>query len=358
MIPYFINPEDAKTHTFGSNQQSLLHCPICKIPKLDMKICTLHRDKDIHCEVCWDGFSYGEKYTYSLLKQLGIKVKRHMYFEWSKNVYSEIPSLCGNKEYDFYIKVNDEDCVIETNGLQHYEECNFSRRSFYEEVENDKLKKKLALENNIKEENYIVVDCRYSNSQFIKNSILNNKQITDKFDLSVINWEKCEREALEPYLIKAVNYYNDGINHMKIADIMEIDFKTVKRYLKRAREHGLCNYKTIYEIRDENKTKAIEIWKDGVHNCAEIARKLNLDDSVISDYLNEAERDSLVEYKKFVRNASKKSIKNKEFDKEFISINQASNLSEEIFGVKLYRKGITVSCDTGQAYKGFHFYYI
>lgn len=358
MIPYFINPNDAKTHTFGSNEKGLLHCPICKIPKENMRICTLHRDKDIHCEVCWDGFSYGEKYTYSLLKQLGLQVKRHKYFEWSKNVHSEIPSLCGNKEYDFHIKINNEDCVIETNGLQHYEECSFSRRGLYEEQENDKLKEKIALENEIRNENYIMIDCRYSNPQFIKENILNNEKMKNKFDLSKIDWNKCDQEALKPYIIKAIDYYNEGINHMKIADIMEIDFKTVKRYLKRAREHGLCDFKTINELRIENKEKAIIMWNDGIHNCSAIAKQLNLDDSVISDYLIEAEKEGLVEYKKFVRNASKKGIRNLEFNKEFISINQASGLSMETFGIKLYRDGITQSCDTGQAYKGFHFEYI
>lgn len=169
MIKYFINPEDTKIYTFGSDKKGLLHCPICKTRKSDMKICTLHRDKDIHCEVCWDGFSYGEKYTYSLLKQLGLQVKRHKYFEWSKNVQSDITSLCGNKEYDFYIKINNEDCVIETNGLQHYEDNGWKEgKSLKEEQENDRFKKKLAISNGIKEENYIVIDCRRSELKWVK----------------------------------------------------------------------------------------------------------------------------------------------------------------------------------------------
>jgi hypothetical protein len=359
MLPYFIDPENAKIKTFGSNDKNLLHCPICKIPKPDMKIVTLHRDKDIHCEVCWDGFSYGEKYTYSMLKQLGItQVKRHKYFEWSKNVYSEIESLCGSKEYDFHINIDNQDCIIETNGLQHYEECSFSRRSLYEEQENDKLKEEIAIKNNIKRENYIVIDCRYSNSQYIKNSILNNEKMKNKFDLSIINWDKCEQDSLEPYLIKAVDYYNNGIGHMEIAKIMDIGFKTVKRYLKRAREYNLCNFKTIYELKIENKLKAIQLWNEGIHNASEIARQLNLDSTVISDYLIEAENEGIIEYKKFVREASKKGIRNIEYNKEFVSINQASILSEELFGVKLYRKQITTSCDTGKAYNGLHFQYI
>lgn len=325
MIPYFINSEDAKTHTFGSNDKGLLHCPVCKTPKPNMSIVTLHRDKDIHCEVCYDGFSYGEKYTYNLLKQLNIKVKRHKYFEWSKNVYSEISSLCGNKEYDFYIKIDDEDYILETNGLQHYEECGFSRRSCFEESQNDILKETLAMKNHIKEENYIIIDCRYSNAEYIKNSILNNEKLKNKFDLSKIDWSKCEKHANTPYFIEALKYYNLGIGYIEIADIMEIDFKTVKRYLKRAREHGLCDFKTTPEIKIENKLKAIELWSDGIHNTSEIAKQLNLDSTVICDYLNEAEAEGLIIYKQYIKDC--------------------------------IRKEITKSCDTEQAYKGFNFQY-
>jgi Mn-dependent DtxR family transcriptional regulator len=321
-------------------------------------VCALHRDKDVYCDVCYDGFSYGEKYTYNLLKQLGIKVKRHKYFEWSRNVYSNIESLCGSKEYDFYIKINNEEIILETNGLQHYEECKFTRRTLYEETENDKLKQELAISKGIKENNYIIIDCRYSDPNYIKDNMLSNENLRNKFDLSRIDWDECEKHANSKYFLEALKYYNSGTGHMEIADIMEIDFKTVKRYLKRASEHGLCDFKTIPEIRIENKLKAIELWNNGIHNTSEIAKQLNLDNTVICDYLSEAEKDGEVEYKKYIRNCSNKIIRNVEYNKEFISINQAHTASKDIFGIDLSRKGITKSCDTGQAYKGLHFEYI
>lgn len=355
MVKYFKNPKDAESRTFGSQDKGLLYCPICKMSRDNMQISTLYREKDICCQVCSDGFSYGEKFTYSLLKQLNLQVKRHKYFDWSKNVYSEIESLCGNKEYDFYLK--DNNILIETNGLQHYEECGFSRRSYYEESENDKLKEKLALNNNVKEENYIVIDCRYSKFEYIKNNILNNEKINKLFNLSKIDWNSCEEEALSSYLVKACEYYNQGIGHMEIAKIMDIDFKTVKRYLKRAREYNLCDYVSAVEIHKKNVINAIELWKSGIHNASEIARQLDLDNTIIGDYLRQAEKDGLIEYKKYISNSEKKSIKNLEYDKDFVSINQCYELSETFFGVKLQRNGITKSCDTGQAYKGLHFKY-
>lgn len=357
MLKYFKNPKDAETHTYGSQDKDLLYCPICKTSK-DIAIAILHRDKTVNCEVCKDGFSYGEKFTYNLYKQLNIKAKRHKYFDWSKNVYSEIDSLCGNKEYDFHFELNGENYITETNGLQHYQECSFSRRSYFEESENDKLKEKLALDNGIKEENYIVIDCRYSNFEFIKQNILNNKKIINKFDLSNIDWLQCEKEALSSYLVKACEYFNQGVGHMEIAKIMDIDFKTVKRYLKRVREFGLCDYKTADEIRNKNIEETIKMWIQGIHNASEIGRQLGLDDSVIGDYLRQAEKDNLIEYKKYIRDASSKQIKSIEYNKEFISINEAHRVSKDIFGIDLSRKGITKSCDTGEAYKGLHFQYI
>jgi hypothetical protein len=355
MVKFFKNTKDAESRTFGSQDKGLLHCPICKVPRDNMAISTLYREKDICCQVCSDGFSYGEKFTYNLLKQLNLQIKRHKHFDWSKNVLSEIESLCGNKEYDFYIEHNN--IVIETNGLQHYEECSFSRRSYYEESENDKLKEKLALSNNIKEENYIVIDCRYSKFEYIKNNILNNEKINKLFDISKINWNLCEQESLSSYLVKACEYYNQGVGHMEIAKIMDIDFKTVKRYLKRAREYNLCNYISAVEIHDKNVINAIELWNNGIHNASEIGRLLNLDNTVIGDYLKQAEDEGLIEYKKFIRDSSKKSIINIEYNKEFTSINECYTNSEKEFGIKLYRKGITHACNTGQEYKGLHFQY-
>lgn len=358
MIPYFINPEITKTKTFGSNDDGLLQCPICKTHKNDMMIVTLHRDKDIRCEVCSDGFSYGEKYTYSLLKQLELKIRRHKVFDWSKNIHSEINSLCGNKEYDFYICTNNEEILIETNGIQHYEEAHFTKRSLYEEQENDKLKEIVALKNKIKEENYIVIDCRYSDSKYIKNSILNNYKIINKFNLTNIDWNKCEQDATNSYLVEAVKYYNKGMNFTQIAVTMDIYWRTVSRYIRRANRFGLCKYNEVRETNNLNYKNIIKLWEQGVHNVIEISEELELSADAVREYLKKGELKGIIEYKKHIKNSDKKPVKNIEYGKEFISINEAHKASKNIFGIDLSRKGITKSCDTGQAYKGLHFHYI
>ena len=129
---------------------------------------------------------------HSLLEQLGIEFQIQKTFEWSKNVKHISPKLSGKKVYDFFLtKYN---TIIETHGIQHYEDY-FTRiskraRNSSEEQENDIIKQELAKNNNIN--NYISVNCRESNMNFIKNSIL-NCQLNNLFDLSQIDWENAPK---------------------------------------------------------------------------------------------------------------------------------------------------------------------
>ena len=356
MIPYFINPEDTKTRTFGCNDMGLLHCPVCKTIKEDTMIAVLYRDKNVHCEVCSDGFSFPEKFLYSMFQQLNIKLKRHKRdFEWLKPY---------NKEYDLYFIINGVECLLEAHGLQHYKESfgkmldgNKKAKSLEEEIINDEFKKQLALNNGIKEDNYIVIDCRYSTLEHIKQNILNHKTLTTLFNLSIVDWSKCESEANEPYLLKACEYYNQGLNLIQIGDIMDIYWRTASRYIRKGSEFGLCKYKDIKKEHGVNFNNTINLWKSGVHNNLEISDELGISRDSVGEYLRQAEKERLIEYKKYISTSDKKAIKNIEHNKEFISINEAHRCSEEIFGIKLSRKGITGSCDTGKAYKGLHFQY-
>jgi len=58
-------------------------------------------------------------------------------------------------------------------------------RAVEEEIENDRIKKELDINNGIKEENYIVIDCRCSDVDFI-----NNNKLNSLFDLSKIDWNE------------------------------------------------------------------------------------------------------------------------------------------------------------------------
>lgn len=170
-----VSEEDAKTHTAKSNKKINVICPCCK-KKIVISCNTIKTRKSIGC-ICSDHISYPEKFMISLLKQLEINFIK----ELSKTTFD----WCGKYRYDFYIpKYN---MIIETHGGQHYEGCTSFKIPLKEVQKNDKCKKELALSNKIN--NYIELDCRHSDIDYIKNSILNS-ELKELFDLSQVDWLK------------------------------------------------------------------------------------------------------------------------------------------------------------------------
>ena len=81
---------------------------------------------------------------------------------------------CANPNAIIY---NNENIIIEANGAQHYGKQilhSHSVRTFEEEVKNDKFKYELAIQNGIKQDNYVVVDCRESTKEWISYNIMNS----------------------------------------------------------------------------------------------------------------------------------------------------------------------------------------
>lgn len=151
------------------------------------------------------------------------------------------------KKYDFYVQYN-EDIIIECHGAQHYEDHGFGvfnfGRTLEEEKENDKIKTRLALDNGINQTSYIVVDCRKSEMEFIKKSILNSgiPKIFD-FNENDIDWNKCEFYACTSLVKIACDKWNNGIhNTRQISNDMGLHVSTVRSYLRRGSSIGICDY--------------------------------------------------------------------------------------------------------------------
>ena len=271
-----LSEEDAKTHTKGSNDKVKVVCPHC-CNKKEMTIKQIYNENSIGCRECGNGMTYPEKFMTNILNQLNIKFTTQYSTEWS-----------NRKIYDFYLpKYN---MIIETHGIQHYEESPRGR-TLKEEQANDELKYELALKNNIDE--YIVIDCRYSDFEWIKNSILNS-ELNNMFDLSNIDWLKCEKSSL-PNLIKEVcDYWNqkeDWETAQTIADNNPWGIKaktTIIDYLKKGTKLGWTNYDPKEEMRRTNviknkkrkyKYKPINVYKDDVlimnqQTCLKIVKEL------------------------------------------------------------------------------------
>ena len=238
MIPYFQGGYDeAKLYTYNSERKIQPICPSCgKIKEKSIIIGGIYNNKTIGC-ICSDGTPYPEKVMFNVLMQLNIDLTTQLskkYFNW-----------CNKYSYDFYIPnlgEREEDYIIETHGLQHYTKTNRGL-NLEKTQENDEYKKQLAIANGIKEENYIVVDCRYSKLDFIKQNILSSK-LNDLLDLSIIDWDKVEEFALGSRVKEACEYKmnNPEVTAKEVGEIMSLCRDTIRSYFKRGFSLGWCEY--------------------------------------------------------------------------------------------------------------------
>lgn len=239
-----ISEEDAKRYSHSSSEKVMVICPNCGKQK-EIIINNVYKRKSIGCS-CGDGFSYNEKFITSLLDQLKIEYIREYKPEWS-----------NNKRYDFYFEYNNKKYIVETHGRQHYDNYTFSYcggKTLQEERSNDQYKKELALQNGI--DNYIILDCRNSELDWIKQSIINS-ELSNIFDLSKIDLLKCQEFAINSNKVKEVcNYWylhnninNEGLTITYLAKIFNLSKSSIVNFLKKGRTLGWCEYMTKEEYK-------------------------------------------------------------------------------------------------------------
>lgn len=125
------------------------------------------------------------------------------------------------------------------DGEFHYKDNTLNGKSLKESQEIDKYKDFLAKQNNIL---LIRIDCRESNKDYIKRNILSSKLVTI-FDLSLIDWNKCDKYATSNIVKEACDLYNDGIqNTLEISKRLNIERSLVVRYLNKGCTLGFCDY--------------------------------------------------------------------------------------------------------------------
>lgn len=270
MVDLGVSEEDAKKYTRCSGQKIVVTCPDCGREK-KISIYHIYNNKTIFC-ACGNGKSYPEKFVFNLLEQLNSDFEAE---------YS--PKWIDNKRYDFYIK--NSSCIIETHGLQHYD-SGFDRiggRDLTKEQQNDKYKRETALSNGIK--HYITLDCRESSLDYIKNSILNS-ELSQLFDLSKIDWNKCAEFANKNIVKEVCNYWNNKKYETTsdIGKIFKLNRTTIITYLKRGTKLGWCNYdpkeemKKIGKQNSKSRSRKIKVIKNNKNlgifeSCAELSRQ-------------------------------------------------------------------------------------
>ena len=212
-----------------------------------------------------DGVSISEKFMINVLRQLNIKFTTQL----NKSIFT----WCQNYKYDFYIP--SLNMIIETHGVQHYQTSfkNLGAKTLKEEQKNDEYKKELALKNNIN--NYIIVDCRKSEFDWLKENVI--KELSFYFDLSNIDWDVVWENSLKSLIWEVKRLYEEGYMDKEIAEILKINKKTVGRYKKQ------LGIKTKNELKQENLLKTKELLEKG-YTIKQITKELNVDRATVYNY--------------------------------------------------------------------------
>lgn len=315
-ISLFVNKEDLYTHTISSKDKVLIKCKNCGYIKF-MCIDTFNCF-DFSCDMCGDGVKYPEKVMFNLLNN----IMDDFIYQYTKvnNVW------CDKYKYDFHFILDNEHYIVETHGKQHYED---SWSKLETTQLNDKIKKELALANEIKEENYIVINCRYSKLDWIKEHVLNSR-LSELFDLSKIDWNKCNEFATKSLCKEVCDYWklhndinNENLNVNYLSKVFKLSDFCICNYLKQGSNLDIpwCNYNPQKEF--------VKGRQKGLEKCREIScKKVEI-------------------------------FKNKKSLGVFESATELIKQSEKLFGVKLTNSKISLVCNGKKPqYKGFTFKYI
>ena len=182
------------------------------------------------CRVCGDGVSYPNKFIRAMLNQLDVNNLKHEYQpEWAKPYF-----------YDNYFEYNNISYILEVDGMQHLSDVGFMKTKLDEVIANDEIKNRLAVQHGIV---VIRIDCRYSNFNYIKNSILNS-ELSKICDLSLVDWVLCESQSRCSLVDQVCSFYNSlpNVSVNDIAKHFSLSVSTVRKYLTIGNIIRLCDY--------------------------------------------------------------------------------------------------------------------
>ena len=240
-----LNTEDGDKYSYGSNKKVDWKCNECGCIIRNRMIRQIIK-LGFTCPSCGDGVSYPEKFMFNLLSTLNVNIKAEFRLECDKS-----------KRYDFYIP--NLNVIIETHGKQHYKEGfkTTGGKSLEEEQANDQYKYKLAIQNGIKPENYIVIDCRESDFAFIKGNILKSR-LSEIFDLSEVDWRLIASISEKSLVVMSWDLFKEGLDLDSISKKISVDRQTVIRYLHRGAKLKVVDFNPI------TKRKIVQMDLNGV----------------------------------------------------------------------------------------------
>lgn len=230
MMNYIIDKNYCYSNAKYSNVKTMMKCPDCG-RVIEKSALNLYSNHGLSC-ICGDGKSYPNKFMYAVLEQLNIEFSTEKIFDWS-----------NHKVYDFYIKNDDYDVIIEIQGMQHYSRSiSDEGRTLQEEIENDVFKESVAFKNNIKHYfkiNASVSDCDFIKSNILQSGLLNILNVAEED----IDWDECNMIATSN-LYKIISiYHNDNplLNRKEIAKHFNVSENYVWKAIKSGVKFGWCN---------------------------------------------------------------------------------------------------------------------
>ncbi len=239
LVKLLDDSEDDFQYTPKSHKIAKWKCPCCNT-QFERNV-SIISTRGFNCPVCGTGISFPNRMMYQILKQLNVQFKREHEFDWAKGKY-----------YDFYIE--EINAIIEMHGQQHYRHTNktsFWNKSFEEIIKNDSLKKDLAIKNGI--DNYIVIDARFSDYDYIYENIrksdLSNYYCISNIDKNLI----LNKMYSNDFVKEIIKLWEDGETIKNIAESIGLFHTTVKKIIKNASDGGLTFYDPNIEMEKNNK---------------------------------------------------------------------------------------------------------
>lgn len=228
LVKYFKNKDDAYIYKRQSNHKVDLVCPYCNSEK-KMAVYSLV-SRGFSCQLCGDGVSYPNKIGRMFAMQLPVE---NIEFEWK-------PSwLPGLRRFDIKFEYNHQIYVVEMDGYQHYvEDISFTHKQLWEIKKEDRLKDNLCKKNKVK---IFRINCKENTLKWIREKIIES-ELGKLFDLSIIDWAKCDLYAKTSLIIKTGNLWNKGMDLLQISQELKISRNTIQRYIKIAHNIGICEY--------------------------------------------------------------------------------------------------------------------
>lgn len=246
---YLMNDEDSLNYTNSSGEKVDWKCSRCENIIKNKAIYSVVDVDSLTCVICSKGRSFGEKFIFSLLKELNIEFDCEKVFHWN-----------SNRRYDYVIYLNDKVAIAEIHGMQHFKDCylnDISGISYADQKIIDNEKREVALINKI--DKYFELDCRFSDYEYFIKSIISSGFLEFlEVKEESIKWHDVIENSNIPTFSMIKTLWQSGLTSPKsISEELKISTATVNKYLKIA---GLIEEVVI--IRKDKKEMKIVRHQD------------------------------------------------------------------------------------------------